>query len=1463
MRRYFLGIVWVGLLSGIPAVGRDTAAQQAYDYFGNIRYPGERRKDVSLDKIEQESGDAAGYNKRVVQWWPKKGVDLVDAPAGVELRTWTIRTPEIEPLLEASANRKWWPEILRDKKQFKAHLLGFRGIGSKEGNPFAWQIEQRVRGKGMCPAVVLRLEDGRKRCFTRGSFIDADQDYILDLYEKEMARLRTTQAPPPIRKNPRTVGELYKPGTYDIYSDFFHFYSGSQPPTGDWSPWVNEEQKDLAERYREATVRNFEDYWAYVEYAGQRQHYWNEPRERWPLYFVKVCNTRANGQNIPGYAGGGRGACELRDANWAGFYHEWAHGSPSSTSLGGGECKTDSHQPMADPTLIGKVEHQIQRPHMSLFHGWYPGGLGWTMMGDDPNWGYAAVASLNSMGSVATPMHVVAKLGQQRGIWQDGIKGAGDFFGEMGARFAEYDWELEAEVRATFPAPNRARLVALDRKAGLYRSDPVEAPEFFGVNLVRLTAEPGAQRITADFHGIFDPDTYSDWRACLVAVDKDSRCRYSPLWNKGTMSIDTRPGDKRYWLTVTATPYALSNAHKDGKWYGSPYAYKYPYDVQLTGCRPVNPRAPIGANENLDLIGPSYTKNAITGGMRGAEMDWPHPSDTPGYAEMKARLETLLAKAQAVIKAGVSTGLYGADKARDRAVMTPALLAYRANWLLENAQGARHPNGGGWVAKSASVAPTAYIGPDCMVLDGAKVLDRAIIEDDAIISGKDVVVKDNARVYGKAIVSGAAELSGYARVSRNILNQDCVIVSDPDNTDKPYNLEVTTSGAVESSGPEQRRLVFAGFDLGLQANYEFEQHETSLMEDYYQEHGNDDSYLQEFVFYNGVLYGRPGFVKEGEIRAATFNGKDQYAEAAPNVADLGEITVDLSLKWAGGGEQTLFDFGTSEDNCFKLLLPSSGAPVLQVRVKGKSEEVKSSKAIEKGQWAKCRVEIDGKVVRLWLNNEKVAESKSGFRPADVYPAGVEKRNFIAAARGGKNPYCGALDYFRIFHVVHNDFAKTPEVPLVSSRRIAPDYPQRFTGKYADYPMKEAKASEKLEKDELYVFYKKFYADTNKRRAEFQQSDEADRLEKELEELKTERNRKRNALPEEFNSRPEIKEKLAEYNKLKERLDARRAEVRKQQQYAPALAEIDMKSKASQAVVKEIEDAARAKHAAEFAAMQKEMDALKETQNAYLDGLVEKDPEGKEIQQKLHAAAEELKTLDEKQDRDRRGRVAETIKGFESQIRDIRRRLSADPKSQDMSRRLEKTQYAQKLMIESQAKLDPRYNEALKATGRGGAFYLQRKEIEDAIDATPDIAAILDEMDAISENDRAFVARGTSDFINKGLADTDNKIKVMEARVSKARQDAAVARNWDEFNALPGGWSANQQFDVIKRRFMAGELPFITEYQKRFDAAFAAQQAQWHTKVDWDDRLDWEKEPFEKLTPTVQNWLKRVKPYLYK
>ena len=64
-------------------------------------------------------------------------------------------------------------------------------------------------------------------------------------------------------------------------------------------------------------------------------------------------------------------------------------------------------------------------------------------------------------------------------------------------------------------------------------------------------------------------------------------------------------------------------------------------------------------------------------------------------------------------------------------------------------EGAPHPNGGGFVAKSAQVEPSAYVGPDAQVLGNSKVLGNARIEDHA-------VVQQLRRCRIEAVVSGHA-----------------------------------------------------------------------------------------------------------------------------------------------------------------------------------------------------------------------------------------------------------------------------------------------------------------------------------------------------------------------------------------------------------------------------------------------------------------------------------------------------------------------------------------------------------------------------------------------------------------------------------------------------------------------------------------------------------------------------------
>ena len=80
--KHLFSVVVIGL--GISVA----VAAEPYDFFRNVQYPRTRRQDVGLDRVKQAGGpDAVGYNKRVVDWWPKRGIDVFDIPEGVPLRT--------------------------------------------------------------------------------------------------------------------------------------------------------------------------------------------------------------------------------------------------------------------------------------------------------------------------------------------------------------------------------------------------------------------------------------------------------------------------------------------------------------------------------------------------------------------------------------------------------------------------------------------------------------------------------------------------------------------------------------------------------------------------------------------------------------------------------------------------------------------------------------------------------------------------------------------------------------------------------------------------------------------------------------------------------------------------------------------------------------------------------------------------------------------------------------------------------------------------------------------------------------------------------------------------------------------------------------------------------------------------------------------------------------------------------
>lgn len=667
------------LAAWVLAAGIGLAAD--YEFYAGSQYPGkERRPGVELRKVVEPGGKPQEYARRSVEWWPRKGVDLIEVKAGMPLRTWTFA---------------------KDGTTLDAHLVGFRGMGNT--------VTER-EGEGEEPPVVLRLTDGRKRMYPRGTFSKADKEFIMGLFVAEMERIREQSEKVRYTKPARIDSEFPniakpgEPGTLQVESEHFVWGSGSQSG-GDGDPWINDRDLAKGERYRAATVSWAEYMWSLYDYSGLLMPYWDKPSQS--KYVITVPGTKRDGHKvIGGYAGGGYGGCGIKGASSGLLSHEWGHGIRlNGQHVGGGEAGADTCSTFSYPGPKGN--HHPNRPARNIFNGM--NGYGFTtfynLVGDDPNMGYGWFMAMPLAAIENNSLLSTARILEQRGLAKNGIRGLGDLVGEYAARLATFDCEMEDLYRRSMYSPMRQWLETVDAEQGIYRVPADDAPEPFGMNIVRLVPAAGATNITVDFRGMHNPETYSDWRACILAVSADGTRRYTRLWNKGKMTLAINKDDASHWLTVAATPTALyvpgsRQDGGDGLFYSGRHAWRYPWSAQISGATPGSPHKTVS---DFGRAG-TPSQNRLL----------PAPLDSP-MADEAAR-----------------------------------------------GDGHRHANGGGWVQASATVDPTAYVGPNAMVLDNAKVLGGASVEDFAVVMDS-AVVKDNARVFGGALITNKAKVEGFAR----------------------------------------------------------------------------------------------------------------------------------------------------------------------------------------------------------------------------------------------------------------------------------------------------------------------------------------------------------------------------------------------------------------------------------------------------------------------------------------------------------------------------------------------------------------------------------------------------------------------------------------------------------------------------------------------------------------------------
>ena len=1060
-----------------------TAAED-YDYYRRLRYPNKPLDGVGRDKVDQEGGSAAvGYKRRTVQWWPRKGQDIIDIPAGAPLRTWTRIMGKNDPSSVAGLG-KHWPQGAGET--FKAHLVALKGFGTS--TEISGDLHPYV------PIAILRMPDGTQRAVTDCPpvcrMISAeDGKFIHDTWEKAYPKLyakgaqgahilsekpaggyktdlelkKWTQAAPRFNAiEPRKDAKYPLWGKDDETLVFQtpHFHMIAIPKRfGNPRRWINPKNPQDQNNYRKCVMEFAENLWTYVEAAGASMPFWRLEGGNYK-YVVQVQSSGHGGS-------GGWMHCGVGDIRPNVLGHELFHSMPN-----GGwdglflETMCDSGMHTAVPGQMHMFKGNFSYPWRNVNRVAYKASWWVFALGDNPNWGYGINTVLGSLASPAesSPYHTIARLGQKKGLWTNGVRGFGDFFGQYAARMVTCDFVQQLMIRDKYGTPPLSWVQPVYGHKNRYRINNAQAPRWCGYNTIRLTPEIGAAKITVDFQGIVDPGLHSDWRACIVAVDDTGKARYSPLWNKGEMTFALKASDKRLWLTVAATPSAfpVMPEGKRGRW-GDTYftgihAPRYPWEVALTGCKPGRPHRMQGDVVNLD---------DLFGMCDGDRNYWDRPikqeapillTDPEGELAQK-KLKGMLVRIEAAL-----ADLSGKNKTpanprsrewsgQKRSRLTD--MAARAKFLQTAVAGRAHPNGGGFVSEDSKVAKTAYVGPGAMVLNGATVEGNACIKGSAIVFGPGPVISGNAKVGGKAWVFGAIDLSGEARIleaacvstggdtrsgvsKRRVKISGSAVIKGDAFVQLRGSEMALTGGVVVDYTPvlnvsdkgefqvgrfvnpparRSRQTLTSGQDAGaLYADWRFNTPQGATL---------DDSYVNN----NGILFGAPQFAEDAGRKCIVFNGKDQYAEAPASVADFGALTIDMLIKRPAGKGGRLFDFGTSFDDCFYLTVSkASGKPALIARHQGRTLLLTASQAIAADKWVALRVEMNGSNAAIYIDGKKIAEKQFAFSPRTVFPGDAPVGNFIACGRKKDDFFTGRLDHFRIYRKVHEDFSKVPPPP---------------------------------------------------------------------------------------------------------------------------------------------------------------------------------------------------------------------------------------------------------------------------------------------------------------------------------------------------------------------------------------------------------------------------------------------------
>ncbi|MBQ9111545.1 MAG: hypothetical protein IJY06_09300 [Oscillospiraceae bacterium] len=357
--------------------------------------------------------------------------------------------------------------------------------------------------------------------------------------------------------------------------------------------------------------------------------------------------------------------------------------------------------------------------------------------------------------------------------------------------------------------------------------------------------------------------------------------------------------------------------------------------------------------------------------------------------------------------------------------------------------GGYHPNGGGFVAATASVDASVYVGPNAKVLDYATVTGNAVITDyatvcgsanvsgNAIVSGHAVIaerasVRDNAIISDYAGVMGNAVVSDYGRVLESgLIYNDYQVSGNAAVKGVAFCMaKGSLSGQAIADGDyydDGNKSVSAGtvygwvspesytssrpYTDGLYIGYEFSEDNGAIIE---------DTYTSTYgVAKNAPLWEQERTSGQGVM---TFDGRNQYIIADSSMANFHDMEIQTAVLWRDTfrSDQRIFSFG--DDERYMYLTASGTNDTLEFVINDGSGEQKLTTDVflNYGEWVTINLSLAGDSAKLnvsgWNGLSSEVTGNITADPADVVSS--DAKYYIGRGLDG-NFFNGSMDYFRV------------------------------------------------------------------------------------------------------------------------------------------------------------------------------------------------------------------------------------------------------------------------------------------------------------------------------------------------------------------------------------------------------------------------------------------------------------------